>query len=145
MGFGIRAIVASIALFSAMPGLAVECGGDFEAWKKGFEAEAGLEGIGPKGQQALDDAKIDPNVLKHDRAQGVFAQTFIEFSSRMVNAYRLKQGAVNLNKYASVFAARRGRIRGAAAGDRRLLGAGDRFRRRAGRLQDARRAGHTFA
>ena len=63
-----------------MPALAVECGGDFEAWKKGFEAEAGQEGIGPKGQQALDDAKIDPNVLKRDRAQGVFAQTFVEFS-----------------------------------------------------------------
>ena len=37
--------------------LAAECGGDFEAWKKGFEAEAGREGIGPKGQQALDDAR----------------------------------------------------------------------------------------
>jgi lytic murein transglycosylase len=86
-----------------MPAWAVDCGGDFDAWKKGFEAEAGQQGIGPKGQQALDAAQIDPNVIKRDRAQGVFAQTFVEFSSRMVNAYRLKQGAANLKKYADVF------------------------------------------
>jgi len=104
MGLRTHAIAASIVLASALPTYAVECGGDFGVWKKGFEAEAGVEGIGPKGQQALDDAKIDPNVLKRDRAQGVFAQTFIEFSSRMVNSYRLTQGAANLKKYASTFA-----------------------------------------
>lgn len=104
MGFRALAIAASIAAAAVTPAFAVECGGDFEAWKKGFEAEAGQEGIGLKGQQALDDATIDPNVLKRDRAQGVFAQSFIEFSSRMVNSYRLKQGAANLKKYADVFA-----------------------------------------
>ena len=104
MGFRTATIAASILFVSAVPALAAECGGDFEVWKKGFEAEAGQEGIGPQGQQALDDATIDPNVIKRDRAQGVFAQTFIEFSGRMVNAYRLKQGAANLKKYADVFA-----------------------------------------
>ena len=64
MGLRTAAIAASILFVSAVPALAVECGGDFEAWKKGFEAEAGQEGIGPKGQQALDDARIDPNVLQ---------------------------------------------------------------------------------
>jgi lytic murein transglycosylase len=96
--------MAALLTVAVVPAHAVECGGDFEAWKKGFEAEAGQHGIGPKGQQALDDAKIDPNVLKRDRAQGVFSQTFIEFSGRMINAYRLKQGAANLKKYADVFA-----------------------------------------
>ena len=104
MAFRALAIAATMTVAAAMPVFAMECGGDFEVWKKGFEAEAGQEGIGPKGQQALDDAKIDPNVLKRDRAQGVFAQSFIEFSSRMVNSYRLKQGAANLKKYADVFA-----------------------------------------
>ena len=104
MGFRTATIAVSLVFASAVPALAVECGGDFGAWKKGFEAEAGQEGIGPKGQQALDDAAIDPNVIKRDRAQGVFAQTFIEFSTRMVNAYRLKQGAANLKKYADIFA-----------------------------------------
>ncbi|MDW6020815.1 lytic murein transglycosylase [Mesorhizobium sp. BAC0120] len=104
MGLRAQAVAASFMLASAMPAHAVECGGDFSAWKKGFEAEAGEQGIGLKGQQALDQAGIDPNVLKRDRAQGVFTQSFIQFSSRMVNAYRLKQGAANLKKYADVFA-----------------------------------------
>lgn len=103
MGLRTAAIAASMLVASAQAADAVECGGDFELWKKGFEAEAGQEGIGPKGQQALDDASIDPAVIKRDRAQGVFAQTFVEFSSRMVNAYRLKHGAANLQKYADVF------------------------------------------
>jgi lytic murein transglycosylase len=104
MGFRIATVAVSLVFASAMPALAVECGGDFDTWKQGFEAEAGQQGIGPKGQQALDDAVIDPNVIKRDRAQGVFAQTFVEFSSRMVNGYRLKQGAANLRKYADIFA-----------------------------------------
>jgi len=103
MGLRTAAIAASMMIASPHAAHAVECGGDFEVWKKGFEAEAGQEGIGPEGQQALDDAKIDPAVIKRDRAQGVFAQTFVEFSSRMVNSYRLKQGAANLKKYAAVF------------------------------------------
>lgn len=104
MRFGLKAAVAAAFLAWAMPAEAVECGGDFETWKKGFEAEAGQEGIGSKGQQALDAAVIDLNVIKRDRAQGVFAQTFVEFSTRMINSYRLKQGAANLKKYADVFA-----------------------------------------
>ena len=43
-------------------------------------------------------------MLDRDRAQGVFTQTFVEFSGRMINDYRLKNGAANLKKYADVFA-----------------------------------------
>ena len=56
------------------------------------------------GLDALEAASIDDKVLARDRAQGVFAQTFIQFSNRMISAYRLKQGAANLKKYADVFA-----------------------------------------
>lgn len=98
------ALAASIALFSAGQAIAADCGGDFEAWKQRMDAELSQQGVGPKGVQALADARIDPKVLQRDRAQGVFAQTFVEFSTRMVNAYRLKQGAANLKKYADVFA-----------------------------------------
>jgi lytic murein transglycosylase len=103
MGLRTAAIAASIMIASAQAAQAVECGGDFDAWKRGFAAEAGQQGIGAEGQDALEDAEIDPKVLQRDRAQGVFAQTFVEFSTRMVNSYRLKQGAQNLRKYADVF------------------------------------------
>ncbi|MBA1139010.1 lytic murein transglycosylase [Mesorhizobium sp. CCANP35] len=89
---------------AAMPAVAQECGGDFEAWKQGIAAEAKAAGVGAVGLGALEAASIDDKVLARDRAQGVFAQTFIQFSNRMISAYRLKQGAANLKKYADVFA-----------------------------------------
>jgi lytic murein transglycosylase len=92
------------ALTLSGPALARACGGDFAQWKEGVRAEAVAAGVGPAGLAALDGAHIDEKVLQRDRAQGVFAQTFIEFSDRMISAYRLKQGVANLKKYADVFA-----------------------------------------
>ena len=84
--------------------LAQECGGEFATWKAGITAEAQAAGVGERGLAALEGASIDERVLKRDRAQGVFSQTFIEFSGRMISGNRLKQGAAMLNKYADVFA-----------------------------------------
>ncbi|OQM77335.1 lytic murein transglycosylase [Manganibacter manganicus] len=98
--------LAATLLFTAagtVSAMAQECGGDFQAWKQGVAAEARAAGVGEKGLAALAAATIDDKVLARDRAQGVFTQTFIEFSSRMISAYRLKHGDANLKKYADVF------------------------------------------
>jgi lytic murein transglycosylase len=94
------------ALLSAAAGsaMAEQCGGDFETWKQGIVSEARAAGVGEKGLSAFEAANIDPKVLARDRAQGVFSQTFVQFSGRMISDYRLKQGAANLKKYADVFA-----------------------------------------
>ncbi|ARP64871.1 lytic transglycosylase [Mesorhizobium sp. WSM1497] len=89
---------------TALPAMAQECGGDFESWKQGVAAEAKAAGVGTVGLDALEAATLDDKVLARDRAQGVFTQTFVEFSNRMISAYRLKQGAANIKKYADVFA-----------------------------------------
>ncbi|WP_425475683.1 lytic murein transglycosylase [Mesorhizobium hunchu] len=86
----------------AAPG--APCGGDFEAWKQGVAAEAKAAGVGQAGLDALEAATVDDKVLARDRAQGVFSQTFIQFSGRMISAYRLKQGKARLEKYADIFA-----------------------------------------
>ncbi|MER8385294.1 lytic murein transglycosylase [Mesorhizobium sp. M1380] len=91
-------------LLSAVPAAAEQCGGDFEAWKQGVAAEARAAGVGAAGLDALENATLDEKALARDRAQGVFTQTFIEFSNRMISSHRLKQGAANLQKYAEVFA-----------------------------------------
>ncbi|HMM64635.1 MAG: lytic murein transglycosylase [Mesorhizobium sp.] len=96
-------LVALLGAAFAFPASAQECGGDFDAWKKALAAEAAAAGVGAVGLDALEDAAIDTKVLARDRAQGVFSQTFIEFSGRMISAYRLKHGAANLKKYADVF------------------------------------------
>ena len=84
--------------------MAQECGGDFAAWKRALAAEATAAGVGKTGLDVLAGAAIDQRVLDRDRAQGVFSQSFIEFSRRMINDYRLKNGAANLKRYADVFA-----------------------------------------
>lgn len=97
-----HALAAAVALtFLAGPSFAQTCGGDFNAWMDGMRAEAQAAGVGERGLEALAGVQMDTRVLSRDRAQGVFAQNFIEFSSRMVSGYRLKQGAANLTKRSS--------------------------------------------
>ena len=84
--------------------LAQQCGGDFNAWREGVRQDAAADGVSERGLSALNGARIDQKVLERDRAQGVFNQTFAEFANRMINDYRLKNGAANLQKYADIFA-----------------------------------------
>ncbi len=98
-----KALAAALVAFAAGPAMAQECGGDFNAWKSAMRTEAVAAGIGGKGLAALEQAELNPKVLQRDRAQGVFSQTFLEFSTRMISDYRLKHGAANLQKYADVF------------------------------------------
>ena len=95
---------SSLVVFLSGPALAQSCGGDFAAWKDVVRSEAVAANVGAAGLAALDGAAIEEKVLQMDRAQHVFAQTFIEFSDRMISAYRLKQGAANLKKYGEIFA-----------------------------------------
>jgi lytic murein transglycosylase len=91
----------------SMPAIALaqQCGGDFGQFKQGVKSEAIAAGISARAADAaLSGAQIDRKVLSRDRAQGVFKQTFLTFSKRSVSSYRLKNGASNMKKYASVFA-----------------------------------------
>ncbi|MEO4000178.1 lytic murein transglycosylase [Mesorhizobium sp. CAU 1732] len=101
-----RTLVAALAtvLAATAPTLAQQCGGDFEAWRAEIANEARAAGVGDTGLAALANARLDQRVLDRDRAQGVFTQTFTEFAGRMINDYRLTNGAANLRKYADVFA-----------------------------------------
>ncbi len=94
----------TLTLATAGPALAQQCGGDFSAWRAGVAQEAQAAGVGQRGLAALDNARIDERVLSRDRAQGVFTQTFTEFAGRMINSYRLEQGASLLRRHADLFA-----------------------------------------
>ena len=98
------ASLALLILSTAGAAGAQECGGDFGTWKQALRSEAAAAGVGPAGLAALDAAQIDEKVLQRDRAQGVFRQTFLEFSGRMISDYRLKQGRAKLKEHAEVFA-----------------------------------------
>lgn len=100
------ALAALFALAAASSSAAAcRAGGDgFEAWLKGYEAEAMASGIPPAVVDgALAGVTYDPAVIKKDRGQGVFSQTFLEFSGRMVEGYRVKAGLQQIAKNRALF------------------------------------------
>jgi lytic murein transglycosylase len=98
-----------LALLLASTGLAQaqqpQCGGDLATFLEGVKAEAVATGSPPEiADKALAGAQIDQKVLSRDRSQGVFRQTFLEFSGRTVSQARLDIGRQKIKQYADVFA-----------------------------------------
>ena len=83
----------------------VACGGDLAAFLAGVKAEAIADGAdAAAADKTFAGAQIDPKVLAMDRSQGVFRQTFLEFSQRTVSQGRLDIGRQKMKQYADVFA-----------------------------------------
>jgi lytic murein transglycosylase len=102
-----RHLAAALAiLVLAGPATAATCGNSakgFDQWLKSFRAEAAANGLSRRAIAALDDVEYDPVIVKKDRAQNVFSQSFLEFSGRMVSDYRIKQGAALVQKHRRIF------------------------------------------
>ncbi|WP_117192483.1 lytic murein transglycosylase [Rhizobium terrae] len=97
----ITACLASTALAQTP---APACGGDLATFLAGVKAEAVSKGIpASAADEALAGAQIDQKVLSRDRAQGVFRQTFLEFSQRTVSQARLDIGRQKMKQLADVF------------------------------------------
>jgi lytic murein transglycosylase len=100
--------VAAATLLATPHALAMPCGknpAEFGRWLQGFKREAAAQGISPQTlAYALDGLTYDPATIAKDRGQGVFAQSFLQFSGRMVSSNRLQVGGQLLKKYAPVFA-----------------------------------------
>jgi lytic murein transglycosylase len=104
--YRISALILAIAcILAAFPArAAVPCGGgSFEAWLDGFKREAAAAGIGQRGLNALNGVTNDETVIARDRQQGVFRQTFEQFSARMISADRMRVGARKLKQHAGTF------------------------------------------
>lgn len=81
-----------------------ECGhGSFHSWLDGVREEAEAQGVSSDTLRVLDDVRFDKDIIRRDRAQGVFSQTFLEFAGRMVNANRMQVGASRLKKHKKIF------------------------------------------
>lgn len=97
-----------LALILASAGFAQaqqQCGGDLATFLEGVKAEAIAAGSPPEiADKALAGAAIDQKVLSRDRSQGVFRQTFLEFSSHTGSQARLDLGRQKIKEYAEVFA-----------------------------------------
>jgi len=101
-----RAGVFAAALIGLTPQAFAACASpaEFGRWLQGFKKDAVAQGISPETvSYALDGLTFDPATIAKDRAQGVFAQTFLQFSGRMVSSNRLQVGGQLLKKHAGTF------------------------------------------
>ncbi|NVP56482.1 lytic murein transglycosylase [Mycoplana rhizolycopersici] len=90
--------------FAQQAAPAAACGGELSAFLQGVKDEALAKGIPADAvDRALAGAAIDQKVLSRDRAQGVFRQTFLEFSKRTVSQSRLDIGRKKLQDLSDVF------------------------------------------
>jgi len=96
------AALAGAVFMTAAPALAAQCNpkGGFPAFLTEFKKEATQKGISPRGLAALDGVTLDQQVLAADRKQGVFKQSFEQFSGRMISRDRLTKGAKLMQQYA---------------------------------------------
>ncbi|MBZ6076750.1 lytic murein transglycosylase [Microvirga puerhi] len=77
----------------------------FEKWLGDIRQEAIQQGISAGAVDAgLAGVTFDQNVIRKDRGQGVFKQSFEQFAGRMVSSYRLKMGSALLRKHAGTLA-----------------------------------------
>jgi lytic murein transglycosylase len=103
-GAGCAFAAALFAVTAATAATDCRTSGSFEAWLARFKAEAAAQGV---SRGAIDAAApylvYDQRIVNIDRGQRIFAQSFIEFSAKMLPAYRLQQGAAEIRKYAAIF------------------------------------------
>jgi lytic murein transglycosylase len=101
----VHAISAVIltSVFTA-PAYAASCNppGGFPAFMAEFKRDAAAKGVSPRGLSALNGLAVDETVLAADKRQGVFKQTFEEFSGRMINRDRMTKGLRLLQTHAQV-------------------------------------------
>jgi lytic murein transglycosylase len=105
MAAWLRRSVLALALVAGGSASAATCRdpAGFEKWLGDIKEEAVAQGISPGAvAKGLSGVTFDQSVIRSDRGQKVFKQSFEQFSGRMISAGRLRGGANNLKKYASV-------------------------------------------
>lgn len=99
------AMAAAASLAELAPASAAVCHdpAGFEAWLGKIKQEAVAQGISERvADEALSGVQFDQSVIRRDHGQGVFHQTFEQFSQRMVPP-RLARARALEKRYADVF------------------------------------------
>jgi membrane-bound lytic murein transglycosylase B len=70
----------------------------FPKWLEGIQAEARSQGVSEATVALLNDLEPDPRVIKFDRRQPEFTQTFEEYLTARVTRYRIDTGRKYFNE-----------------------------------------------
>src|SRR5262249_22551410 len=93
-------MIACVLVDSA---LAAQCGGDFDTFLSTFRREAAAQGVSPRALAALDGVTSNPQVVALDQRQGVFRQSFEQFSGHRI-AERLGKAQRMMQTHAALLA-----------------------------------------
>lgn len=91
---------------TSAPSLAASCGNTeqgFSAFLAQVHKSAVAKGISGKALAQLDSVRYDAAIIKRDRAQNVFAQSFLQFAGRMATDARVTRGRALIAKNKAVF------------------------------------------
>ncbi|MPZ40539.1 MAG: lytic murein transglycosylase [Rhizobiales bacterium] len=95
-------LALAMAAFSAMSARAAQCGGDFDAFLSAFSREAAAQKISQRAiQSAFAGLTPDARVIRLDRRQGTFKQSFERFGPPRVNA-RIARARSLMNRHAAM-------------------------------------------
>lgn len=101
-------IAAAIVLLAGTAGTAAaKCRTfqPFDRWLDDVRREAAAQGVSARTLALATPYLVyDQSIVNRDRGQGVFAQSFLQFSDRMAAAYRQTRGAALIRQHASIFA-----------------------------------------
>jgi lytic murein transglycosylase len=105
MSFKTLALAATL-LVAATAAHAETCGNTskgFDKFIKEMKREADAAGVSAQSVGILNQIKYDPGIIKKDRAQNVFADSFLVFQARMATAARIKKGQAAVAKHQDLF------------------------------------------
>ena len=78
--------------------------GTFSAWMRDFRKEAEELGISRRTiSDALDGITLDEGVIRRDRRQGFFSQSFLDFQAKLATNNRVQNGRAQIKRHAATF------------------------------------------
>ena len=81
-----------------------KCGGNFQNFLNSAKTHAQKKGVSEKAiSEALKFTKFNKKIIEMDRRQISFKMSFMDFSGRAINKYRLVNGKKNIKKYSNTF------------------------------------------
>ena len=86
--------------------MAATCGNTAQGFDKflaQIKKEAAAQGVSGETLAVLDSVQYDTGVIKRDRAQNVFAQSFLQFAGRMASNARIVKGRAMIAQNKSTF------------------------------------------
>ena len=99
----VLALAMSCASLSAMAATCGNTAEGFDGFLGKIKKEAAAQGVSGEALAVLNTVQYDAGVIKRDRAQNVFAQSFLQFSGRMATDARITKGRALIAQHKATF------------------------------------------